>query len=207
MTLTVIGTGFGRTGTDSMRNALNILGVGPTHHMFELGTDAPLRPLWLDLAQGATPDWDRLFEGYNACVDWPSAFYWRELIEFYPDAKVLLTMRPAESWWTSFEATILRYIQSKDDPNGLAQLLVADQVFHGRPDDREHAISVYNQNIEEVVATVPTGRLLVHCLGDGWQPLCDWLGLPVPDIAYPSGNTTQELVNKIEASGVDLSRK
>ena len=74
MTLKVIGTGFGRTGTDPMRNALNILGVGPTHHMFELGEGTPLRPLWLDLAKGGKPDWEKLFEGYAACVDWPSAW-------------------------------------------------------------------------------------------------------------------------------------
>lgn len=207
MTLKVIGTGFGRTGTESMRNALNILGLGPTHHMFELEEGTPLRPLWLDLARGGTPEWDKLFEGYTACVDWPSAFYWRELINVYPDAKVLLTMRSAESWWTSFEATILKFIQSKTDLNGLAQLLIADQVFHGRPDDREHAISVYNQNVEEVLATVPSGRLLVHSLGEGWQPLCDWLGLPVPEMDYPSGNTTKDIHTRMAAKGVNLSQE
>ena len=204
MPLKVIGTGFGRTGTDSMRKALNILGVGPTHHMFELGEDSPIRPLWLDLAKGAEPDWEKLFERYTACVDWPSAFYWRTLIDVYPDAKVLLTMRSAESWWTSFEATILKYIQSGDDPQGLAQLLVADQVFHGSPDDREHAIAVYNKNVADVIATVPPERLLIHNLGEGWQPLCDWLGLRVPTIDYPSGNTTSDIVTRLANEGVDL---
>jgi len=75
MTLKLIGTGFGRTGTDSMRNALNILGVGPTHHMHELGSKAQLRQPWLDLVKGAAPDWQKLFAGYQACVDWPSAYY------------------------------------------------------------------------------------------------------------------------------------
>jgi len=145
MTLKVIGTGFGRTGTDSMRNALNILGVGPTHHMFELEEGSPLRPLWLDLAKGGEPDWGKLFEGYTACVDWPSAYYWRTLINVYPEAKVILTMRSAESWWTSFEATILKYLQSGDDPQGLSHLLVADQVFEGRYADRDYAIAAYNK--------------------------------------------------------------
>ena len=95
MTLKVIGAGFGRTGTDSMRHALNILGVGPTLHMYELADGTPLRQRWFDLVQGGTPDWDALTEGYNSCVDWPAAHYWRELSAAYPDAKVLLTMRSA----------------------------------------------------------------------------------------------------------------
>ena len=205
MTLKVIGTGFGRTGTESMRNALNILGVGPTHHMFELGEESSLRPLWLGLAKGAKPDWDNLFKGYTACVDWPSAFYWRTLIDVYPEAKVILTMRSAESCWLSFEATLLKYIQSGDDPQGLAQLLVADQVFDGRPGDRDHAISVYNKNVTDVIDTVPQERLLIHNLGDGWQPLCEWLDLPVPSLDYPSGNTTSDLLTRLANRGVDVS--
>lgn len=205
MTLKIIGTGFGRTGTDSMRAALNSLGVGPTHHMFELEEGAPLRQPWLDLAQGAQPDWDLLFTGYNACVDWPSAHYWRSLIKVYPEAKVLLTMRSAESWWNSFEATILKFIQTGDEPNGLARMLVADQVFDGRPDDRDYAIATYNRNVEEVIETVDPARLLVHNLGDGWEPLCGFLDVPVPDFEYPKGNTTENLVNRLAEKGVDIS--
>lgn len=197
MTLKIIGTGFGRTGTDSMRKALNILGAGPTHHMHELGSNAPLREPWLDLVRGAKPDWDRLFTGYNACVDWPSAYYWRSLVKQYPQAKVLLTMRSAESWWQSYEATILRYIQSNDDPDGFAQLLIADQVFDGRPADRDHAISVYNRNTNDVLTTVPPDQLLVHNLGDGWEPLCQWLDLAIPEVDYPRGNTTSDFVKAI----------
>lgn len=180
-----------------MRNALNILGVGPTHHMFELGEDAPLREPWLKLVKGADPDWELLFTGYNACIDWPSAFYWRTLIVEYPDAKVLLTMRSATSWWKSFESTILKLILSEDKPNSFGQLLLIDQVFDGRPDDRAHAIAIYNRNVEEVLATVDPERLLIHNLGDGWEPLCEWLDRPVPDIDYPSGNTTQDFRQRV----------
>lgn len=197
MTLSVIGTGFGRTGTESMRQALNTLGVGPTHHMHEMGKGSN-RQNWLELVKGAEPEWDKLFKGYSACVDWPSAFYWPALIDEYPDAKVLLTMRSAESWWKSFKATILKHILDYNDPNGFAQLLIAEQVFEGRPDDRAHALKIYNRNVEEVMATVSPDRLLVHNLGDGWEPLCLWLGVPRPEQEYPNGNTTKEFLKKLK---------
>lgn len=198
MTLKVIGTGFGRTGTDSMRVALNQLGVGPTHHMTLVGAVPGSRDRWLELVNGSTPDWDLLFKGYNSCVDWPSAYYWRALVDHYPDAKVLLTMRSAESWWSSFEATILKHIKSTDDMDGFSHRLVAQQVFNGRPHDKEHAIATYNRNVEEVKAYVAPERLLVHQLGDGWDPLCEWLNLPVPDVAYPRGNTTEDFNRRIK---------
>jgi len=181
-----------------MRKALNTLGVGPTHHMHEIGSSAVHRQLWLDLVNGATPDWVELFNGYNACVDWPSAYYWRALIREYPDAKVLLTMRSAESWWKSFEATILRHILNTDDRHGFTHQLIAQQVFEGRPDDRDHAIRIYNRNVDEVIGSVAPDRLLVHNLGDGWLPLCRWLECPVPEIEYPYGNTTKDFIANLE---------
>jgi hypothetical protein len=195
--LKIIGTGFGRTGTDSMRHALNLLGAGPTHHMYELGENPVLRDGWRALAQGAAPDWEVLFAGYPACVDWPSAFYWKTLINVYPEAKVLLTWRSAESWWGSFEATILQHIRKTTDRDNLAISLIAEQVFGGRPDQRDHAILVYERNVEEVQATVPAGRLLVHKLGDGWAPLCRFLDLPVPQVDYPSGNASTEFQSRV----------
>ena len=199
MTLKVIGTGFGRTGTDSMRVALNQLGVGPTHHMTLINEVTGARDHWLKLVNGGVPDWDVLFRGYNSCVDWPSAFYWRAIVDAYPDAKVLLTMRPAESWWKSFEATILKHILGSDDLTGFSHRLVAQQVFHGRPHDREHAISVYQQNVKDVLAYVSPERLLVHNLGDGWEPLCQWLDVPTPETPYPNGNTTEEFNRRISS--------
>jgi hypothetical protein len=187
-----------------MRNALNILGVGPTHHMMEIGEQSPERASWLAMVKGEQPDWEMLFTGYRACVDWPSAHYWRTLIVAYPEAKVLLTMRSAESWWTSFEATILKSILTDDDKEGFAHGLINEQVFDGRADDREHAIATYNRNAEEVIETVDPERLLIHNLGDGWMPLCDWLGLQVPDIDYPRGNTPKDFANYMQTLGIDL---
>jgi hypothetical protein len=188
MTIRVIGPGFGRTGTDSMREALNILGFGPCHHMFEIFAHEEQKRLWRALAQGAAPDWPRIFAGYGACLDWPSAHYWRQLVAFYPEARVVLTYRSPESWWASFEKTILPGIENSTDPASLGLALIKAQVFGGRPEDRAHAIACYEANVREVVETVPKDRLLVHTLGDGWLPLCAHLGVPVPDQPYPSRN-------------------
>lgn len=192
MTIRVIGTGFGRTGTDSMREALTMLGFGPCHHMSEVMAHAEQKRLWRALAQGAAPDWNRLFAGYKSCVDWPSVHYWRELIEVFPQARVILTWRSPESWWESFAKTILPAVIDSQDQESLGVALVTKQVFGGRPQDRAHAIAVYEANIEAVLKTVPAERLLVHKLGDGWAPLCAHLGVPVPDEPHPNRNTTKE---------------
>ncbi len=191
MTIKVIGTGFGRTGTDSMREALGMLGLGPCHHMLEVNAHEEQKRLWRALVKGATPAWDQLFAGYQSCMDWPSAYYWRELIEAYPKAKVILTYRTPESWWASFEQTILAGIQSASfDPESLGLALIRDKVFGGKPQDRAYAIECYEANVNAVKATVPAERLLVHNLGDGWEPLCAHLGVAVPEQPYPSRNNT-----------------
>jgi hypothetical protein len=192
MTLRVIGTGFGRTGTDSMREALNILGFGPCHHMLEVNQSAEQKRLWRALARGERAPWSELFRGYASCVDWPSAYYWPELVREYPDAKVLLTYRSAESWWESFAQTIAPNIALDTDLDSLGRRLIHDQVFSGRPEDRELAIARYEANVALVHATLPKERLLVHQLGDGWEPLCHHLGVPVPSVPYPSRNSASD---------------
>ncbi|SPF76056.1 hypothetical protein ALP8811_01055 [Aliiroseovarius pelagivivens] len=200
MSLKVIGTGFGRTGTDSMREALNILGFGPTHHMFELNDNPHQTEIWRTLVEGGLPDWDQLFEGYHACVDWPSAHYWRDLIDHYPDAKVILTQRPSDAWWRSFEKTILSFTNSPDDPDKFfSQKLVGDTVFGGRPVTRDHAISIYEAHIQDVKDTVPEHRLLVHGLGDGWAPLCRHLEVEIPQQDYPNRNAKKSFQDRVEA--------
>jgi hypothetical protein len=197
MTIQVIGTGFGRTGTDSMREALNMLGFGPCHHMLEVNGNEEQKRLWRALARGENPGWDVLFAGYNSCLDWPSAHYWRELVREYPDAKVLLTYRSPESWWESFEKTILAGIAQSTDQASLGLALVRDQVFDGKPGDRALAIARYVANVDAVRATVPKERLLVHNLGDGWEPLCAHLGVPVPAAPYPNRNAAAEFKRAI----------
>jgi hypothetical protein len=199
MPLRVIGAGFGRTGTDSMREALTILGFGPCHHMYEVMANPVQQDRWRALAAGAAPEWESLFEGFASCVDWPSAHYWRELVVAYPKAPVVLTWRSAESWWASMEKTILPVLRDSRDPASLGLALIAAQVFSGRPFERDHAIAVYEAHVAAVKATVPAGRLLVHGLGDGWQPLCAHLGVPVPDRPYPHQNSAAAFVARAKA--------
>ena len=193
MALKVIGAGFGRTGTDSMREALNILGFGPCHHMFEVSAHPEQKRRWRAMVAGAAPDWEQLFEGYASCVDLPAAWYWRELIDVWPDAKVIMTWRGSESWWASFEPVAREFLVNSDDPQSLAVTLVANRIFGGRPLDRAHAVAIYEAHNAAVRAAVPADRLLVHNLGDGWEPLCAHLGVPVPDQPYPRRNATGEV--------------
>lgn len=192
MTLEVIGAGFGRTGTDSMREALNTLGFGPCHHMLEVNAREEQKQLWRAFVKGEPIGWDRLFAGYRSCVDWPSAHYWKELSSFYPEAKIVLTYRSAASWWESFSKTLVPAIQASTDPDSLGLALVRDRVFGGRPQDRDHAIAIYEANVEAVKAAIAPQRLLVHAAGDGWEPLCTFLDRPVPAQPYPSRNTTDD---------------
>ncbi len=201
MPLDIIGTGFGRTGTDSMREALGILGFGPCHHMFEVNADPEQKRLWRALAAGGPPDWEALFAGYRSCMDWPSAHYWRQLVEAYPKAKVILTWRSAESWWASYERTLLPALKGSTDPASLGIALVARQALEGRPEDRDHVMAIYEAHVAAVKATVPPDRLLVHELGDGWEPLCAHLGVAVPDVPYPHQNSRTEFSARFGTGG------
>ena len=191
MALEIIGAGFGRTGTDSMREALNILGFGPCHHMYEVTNNPVMKQRWRAFMDDGAPDWDALFEGYRSCVDWPSVHYWRDLVTKYPDARVILTWRDPESWWTSYEATLLKFFQTTQDHASVGYR-VMEKAFGGRAADRDHVLATYENHNAEVIATLPQDRLLVHRLGDGWAPLCAHLGVPVPHDPYPNRNSTGE---------------
>ena len=123
MALEVIGPGFGRTGTNSLQLALEQLGFGPCHHMHEVGNRPELLPAWDAVSRGVQPDWDAMFEGYRAQVDWPGARFWRELSGHYPDAKVVLTVRDPDEWYNSFSQTIAPFMDATGnipDPHGNA---------------------------------------------------------------------------------------
>lgn len=201
MALDIIGPSFGRTGTNSLRLALIQLGFGPCHHMFEVreNLDAQL-PYWERVARGETVEWDTVFAGYRAQVDWPGSRVWRALVDHYPQAKVILSTRSAESWYRSFSKTILPFIRDRESFEDsryrriaeMCAVLIDKGVFDGRMDDPTHAQAVFAAHEAEVKATVPANRLLVFNPREGWAPLCAFLGVPVPDEPYPVSNTTED---------------
>ena len=197
MALQVIGAGLGRTGTLSLKLALEHIGIGPCYHMTELMAQASRRlPPWFGVIQGA-PDWDAIFDGFVATVDYPTCTYWRELAEFYPEAKVVLSMRSAESWYQSIRSTIF-------SPQAIDQLLASPirEFFMGAVfgsfvehlDDRDTMIAYYNRWNAEVIAGLPPERLLVHEAKQGWEPLCRFLGVPVPAEPYPRVNSKEDML-------------
>ena len=191
MSLSVIGAGFGRTGTASMKLALEQLGLGPCHHMKEVTTPEQTN-YWLAAADGQRPDWNQVFEGFGSCVDWPAAHFWRELSEHYPDAKILLTIRDPQSWYKSMENTIFPVLKAKPDAQSVAVKLIGEQLFAERFDDKDYVIGLYEQNIRDVQAAFSSDRLLSYELGSGWEPLCQFLDKPIPEVTFPKTNSTEE---------------
>ena len=207
MTIKVIGAGFGRTGTLSLKGALEHLGLGPCHHMLEVRKNPGRADAWHDAAQGGAADWDDILRGYRSCVDWPASYFWQPLATHYPDAKVILTVRDEAAWWDSINNTILHNMRSTDqvaDPDRLrmrrmSRHLIVDRVFGGILNDREHALDIYRQNIREVRETLPKERLLVFDVAQGWQPLCEFLNLPIPAAPFPRTNTTRDFLERLSA--------
>lgn len=197
MPLKVVGAGFARTGTDSMRAALGILGFGPCHHMYEVMTHPEQKRRWRAFAGGADIGWEALFEGYASCIDLPSAHYWRELAAEYPEAPVILTWRDPEAWWPSLQALFAAAEALPDDPDSLTNTLIRPKVFGGLPITRDSAIAVLERYFADVQSGIPPGRLLVHRSADGWEPLCAHLGVPVPDVPYPRLNTSADLAENV----------
>ncbi|MBP1887414.1 sulfotransferase family protein [Sinorhizobium mexicanum] len=193
MALDIIGAGFGRTGTHSLKLALEQIGFGPCHHMSEVGRSPEQKALWRAAGKGQLPDWDEAYAGYRSAVDWPTAHFWRELSAYYPDAKVILTVRDPEAWHRSVMHTIGPMSDpATNDPASFGVAVVGQTVFDGRIGDRDHAISVYQAHNAEVRKALPAGRLLTYEISGGWEPLCSFLGVPVPSQPFPHSNSTAE---------------
>lgn len=206
MTIQVIGAGFGRTGTLSLKFALETLGFDKCYHMMEVVVNQDHINEWRRAARGESLDWQALYQGYQATVDWPSANYWRELQLEYPDAKVVLTLRDSDQWYTSVMNTIWK-ISSNALAEGrrrrdeemieramMGSEVIWDGVFDGRMDDRDYVIECYERHNQEVIDTVSAEKLLVYRPGDGWEPLCRFLQKPVPDSGYPRVNSTEDFL-------------
>lgn len=200
MALDVVGAGFGRTGTNSLKLALEMLGFGPCHHMFEVRNRPEQVAFWAAAARRERSDWDTVFEGFKATVDWPSAYFWKEIAAHYPEAKVILSVRPVESWVKSIHSTIHESLKRRAArptellraQGEMAYDIIEQRTFDGRLGDAEHAAAVFRAHADEVKATIAPERLLVYDVAEGWEPLCRHLGVPVPGEPFPRTNSTDE---------------
>ncbi|MET7338902.1 sulfotransferase family protein [Nonomuraea sp. NPDC005650] len=217
----VIGAGFPRTGTTSLKAALERLLGAPCYHMRELFGRPDDAAVWRDAYAGVMPDWHRFLGEYAAGVDWPVSWFWRELSAAQPDALVLLSRRESpERWYRSMDQTVLEGARrlTLGDFAGARPPLVARgtpeqarakeemmrAMFGGAfddPFDRDKVIAAYERHLAEVRATVPAHRLLEWQPADGWQPLCAALGLPVPDEPFPHENTAADMRDRINDLG------
>ncbi len=200
--LQVIGAGFGRTGTMSLKAALEFLGYAPCYHMTEMVKNPEHFRLWAAAGDGAPVDWRRLYANYRATVDWPGCLYYRELMATFDQAKVILTVRDPDRWYDSVLNTLYSLKTATDDylatagstgrpPSVLYENRIWTDTFAGRFSDRRFAIGVYERHNQQVRDSVPADRLLDYRVSEGWQPLCEFLRLPVPDLPFPQLNATQ----------------
>ncbi|WP_034483352.1 sulfotransferase family protein [Actinomadura oligospora] len=210
--LDVIGAGFGRTGTLSLKMALERLGFGPCEHMLSLPGDHERIALWRRALAGGPVDWDELFAGYRSAVDWPTICFWQELAGHFSEAKVILTVRAPDKWYESARAT-LRVPPSWSAPpdefrdlHALIQESVWEATFGGRFDDRDHAIKVFTEHNARVRRAIAPDRLLVLDVRQGWGPLCEFLDAPVPDTPFPHHNTRADFIAMIEEIPSDAGK-
>ncbi|TMK98014.1 MAG: sulfotransferase family protein [Actinobacteria bacterium] len=206
MELKIVGAGLGRTGTNSLKVALEQLLGDPCYHMYEVAAHPADAARWHAAVRGERVDWDALLAGYAATVDWPASAFWRELLEANPRALVLLSTREhAEQWWESAARTIIPTVSQPlpvDDPDTAARRGMIRDMMRMRftPDwrERDGAIAAYERHNAQVRATVPAARLIDWRPGDGWEPICSALGVPVPDEPFPHVNTTAQFHSRQE---------
>lgn len=198
MALEVIGAGFGRTGTLTLKTALEVLGFGPCHHMTEVLAHPEQIPFWNRAAKGEAVEWDDVYGGYRATVDWPGCHFYAQLAERYPQAKVVLSLRDAERWYDSMNETILVGVRqmtpeslTDDHPLLFGGLMLGRETFNF-DFGKDNVIAAFERHNAEVRRTIPADRLLVFEAAHGWEPLCAHLGVPIPDAPFPRVNDREE---------------
>lgn len=201
MSLQVVGSGLGRTGTLSLKKALELLLGGRCYHMLEVGREGHV-DTWRRAAQGDPPDWREFFDGWDAVVDWPASGFWADIAAAFPEAKILHSERSdTATWQRSAHATILdaqAHDAAGDERADFATMwdAVAARTFDGSWSDPAVTGPGYERHNAEVRAAVPADRLVLYQPGDGWAPLCDALDLPIPDEPFPHVNTTDQFVER-----------
>lgn len=208
---------MGRTGTHSLKEALEHLGFGKCYHMVELLKNPSQLTYFTDAESGKTPDWDNLFQGYQSAIDYPVARYYKQLMEFYPDAKIIHTTRDPNSWYQSCMETI--FWASKPDLSRKLNMIIRlpfnsgvrnrfpvllnngslmDKEFGKDLNNKERVLQSFHRHTEEVLATVPKERLLVYKVQEGWEPLCKFLNVPVPNTPFPKSNSKAEFIENVK---------
>jgi hypothetical protein len=204
MSLKIIGSGFGRTGTMSLKAALEILGFGPCYHMEEVIKRPSHIKLWQQIGHNQPVPWPRIFSRFQATVDFPASIFYRELLDLYPEAKVIHTVRDAQRWYESTTATIYpaanyfpawvpRFVPPLHRFVDMQERLIWQRVFNGRFPNRAYAIQRFHDYTEEVKQHVPPEKLLIFQVKDGWEPLCAFLDVPVPDRPFPHVNDRETM--------------
>lgn len=205
--LRLINAGLGRTGTTSLKVALERLGFGPCYHMFDIVNNEERLGQWEKIVCDAQrPDWEAVFDGYTSAVDGPCAIYYRQLIEAFPEAKVMLTVRDAERWYRSTYDTLYQFALNGggDETHSmrsrvyrLTSTMTWNGLFDGRFSEKDYAIKVFRRHNQEVIHTVGPENLLVYDVKDGWEPLCAFLGVDVPPEDFPRVNDTESMRKRI----------
>ena len=196
MSIKVVGAGVGRTGTSSLKQALEFLLGKPCYHMRELIENPDDITFWHQAAFGGRLDWHTALAKYGAGVDWPFSAFWPELSRTFPTSLILLSLRPADQWWESASRTI--YSPRKREPGLLTE--TSDEVsrtrfpIHPIIHDKKASMSLFDKWNNHVIEQAPSKRLLVWEVGDGWEPICNALNLPIPDIPFPYKNTRKEFI-------------
>lgn len=203
MALAIIGAGFGRTGTVSLRAALERLDYGPVYHMLEVFKHPEHGPKWVEALQDNAV-LSGILNDYRAAIDWPACHFWRPLLAANPRAKVILTVRDSVSWYKSIHDTLYQMLQ-KAPPTlpgqqiSMGRKIIWENTFSGKLGDKDHAIAVYEKHNADVIAAVPKQQLLVYQVSEGWQPLCDFLHCPIPDEPFPRTNSTEEFLAQFDS--------
>jgi hypothetical protein len=212
MSIKIIGAGFPRTGTNTLREALELLGLGKTYHMKQLLVHPENLHYWTTLRDTHTTDWEKLYDGYEATVDFPCYPWYKEHMKQYPDAKVILSTRPFEEWYTSFSSTIWKAqnppeeereamaeriasdprLQSVMQVMGFAKQIIVEDHFQGRFLDKEFIEKIFNAHDEEVKKYVPADKLLIFDVNEGWEPLCEFFNVEVPKGSLPHTNKKED---------------
>jgi len=196
MTIKVVGAGLYRTGTKSLKAALELLLGRSSYHMAEVFIHPEHIPIWHSAALGRMPDWQQFLMDYDATLDAPAAYFWPEISQAFPDALVLLSVRSEESWWTSVSQTVLRTEGMVSPEWDAMNDAIRSSRFSTTAVDRKSMIDGFRAHNEKVRSEVSSDRLLEWTIGDGWEPICAALGISVPNEPFPHTNSTKEWLDR-----------